>query len=244
MGFKLLDRAPAWAPWHPKRAHQTEPMGALPPDFTDPRPGSALATRSGLWRAGAAAAPTRTPFGSMVVVRNAGRQFRPTPRPIHGLKPMRPAMHRPSACANDPNADPIVGTRTPDATPSPSRNYFFARFAAFFCFGLCLAGFLVCFRAFCDLAIKVNSPGNLTAPGDDVGGARLLETDLFLGDFPESDVLGSKLLQGFHQGAVALLELLDPPGDHIDQHIRVIDDEERALQVIVSHGGRAAELSE
>ena len=42
-------------------------------------------------------------------------------------------------------------------TPS-ARDHFLARFAAFFCFGLCLAGFLVCLRAFCDLAIRLNSP--------------------------------------------------------------------------------------
>lgn len=34
------------------------------------------------------------------------------------------------------------------------RSYFLARFATFFCLGLCFAGFLVCLRAFFDLAIK------------------------------------------------------------------------------------------
>lgn len=48
----------------------------------------------------------------------------------------------------------VFGAET--SAPGDFRNYFLARFAAFFCLGLCLAGFLVCLRAFCDLAMKVD----------------------------------------------------------------------------------------
>lgn len=60
--------------------------------------------------------------------------------------------------------------------------------------------------------------------------------DLALRDFPERRVFGRKFFQRFHERTIAAFELFHAAGDDVHQDRRIIDNFQRALQVVVSHG--------
>src|SRR5882724_4508508 len=67
-------------------------------------------------------------------------------------------------------------------------------------------------------------------------GGRQLEADLALGHLAQRGVLGGKLLERLDQRAMAAAELFHAARNHVHQDIGVLDNFERFLQVIVSHG--------
>lgn len=66
-------------------------------------------------------------------------------------------------------------------------------------------------------------------------GNALFVTDLAFGDFAQRGVFSGELFQRFDERTITAAELFHPTGHNVDQNIRVTDNFERGLQVIISH---------
>src|SRR5687767_14468354 len=77
--------------------------------------------------------------------------------------------------------------------------------------------------------------GRSAAISGNFGWSRKLEADLALDDLAQRCVFSRKFLERFDQREVPAFQLLDAPRQHVDEHIGIVDHQQRRSDIIVSH---------